>query len=193
MYRRSSPGQLSFQDFYLPFGGHLSGDNRWVKLAGFIPWDDLKDHYAKQLDAKQGTPAKSFRVALGSLTIQQRLGTSDRETVEQIRENPYLQYFLGFSDYRDSPPFDASSLVHFRKRLNLDILNAINDTIAQQAMAEMPASESTSTSTSAPERDNDDDDEPPCQVTIILGSSQLLVMLNAVPLGLFYTAMMNRL
>ena len=171
MYRRSNPEQLSFQDFYLPLGGHLSGDNRWVKLASLIPWDDLEDHYAQQLDAKRGTPAKSFRVALGSLVIQQRLGTSDRETVEQIRENPYLQYFLGFSDYRDTPPFDASMLVHFRKRLNLDILSAINDTIAQQAMAEIPTSESTSTSTSAPERDNDDDDEPPNQGQLLLDAT----------------------
>ncbi len=115
MYRCSSPGQLSFQDVYLPFGDHLCGDNRWVKLAEFIPWDDLEDHYADQLDAQLGTPAKPFRVALGSLIIQQRLGISDRETVEPIRENPYLQYFLGFSEYRDSPPFGASSQVQWQR------------------------------------------------------------------------------
>ncbi len=88
MYRTASPGQLSFQDFYLPFGGKLSGDNRWVKLAELIPWEEFEQAYAGQFSKDMGAPAKRFRVALGALIIKERLGTSDRETVEQIRENP---------------------------------------------------------------------------------------------------------
>jgi len=30
-------------------------------------------------------------MALGALIIKEKLGTSDQETVEQIKENPYLQ------------------------------------------------------------------------------------------------------
>ncbi len=41
MYRREHRHQLSFEDFFLPFGGKLSGDNRWIKLAELIPWDEL--------------------------------------------------------------------------------------------------------------------------------------------------------
>ena len=37
MYRRKDRNQLSFKDFFLPFGGKLSGDNRWIKLAELIP------------------------------------------------------------------------------------------------------------------------------------------------------------
>ena len=48
MYRREPRHQLSFEDFFLPFGGKLSGDNRWIKLAELIPWDDLEDDYASQ-------------------------------------------------------------------------------------------------------------------------------------------------
>ena len=33
MYRKNNPHQMEFQNFYLPFGGELSGDNRWVILA----------------------------------------------------------------------------------------------------------------------------------------------------------------
>jgi hypothetical protein len=32
-----------------------------------------------------GAPAKPFRIALNSLIIKERLGVSDRETVEQIK------------------------------------------------------------------------------------------------------------
>ena len=94
LYRRPAPGHLSFENFYLPFGGKLSGDNRWVKLADLIPWQSVESDYAEQFSRQMGAPAKSFRVALGALIIKEKLGTSDEETVEQIRENPYLQYFL---------------------------------------------------------------------------------------------------
>ena len=40
-----------------------------------------------------------FRMALGALIIKEKLGISDRETVEQIKENPYLQYFIGREAY----------------------------------------------------------------------------------------------
>ena len=55
-----------------------------------------------------GAPAKSFRMALGALIIKEKLGISDRETVEQIRENPYLQYFICQSSYSNELPFDPS-------------------------------------------------------------------------------------
>ncbi|WP_434685451.1 transposase [Pseudanabaena minima] len=131
MYRQSPTGQLSFENFYLPFGGKLSGENRWVRLAELVPWEQFENEYAAQFSQGQGAPAKPFRMALGALIIKEKLGTSDEETVEQIRENPYLQYFLGLSEYRDKAPFEASMMVHFRKRLNLEIGGRINERIVK--------------------------------------------------------------
>jgi len=103
MYRKTPEGQLAFEDFYLPFGGKLSGDNRWVRLAGIIPWDLAESFYSEQFSqSPQGPSAKPARLALGALIIKERLGVSDEEAVEQIRENPYLQYFLGFHEFRGS-------------------------------------------------------------------------------------------
>jgi transposase, IS5 family len=85
---------INFDDFFLPFGGKLDGNNRWVKLASLIPWDQFEDEYAEQFSSTNGAGALPFRVALGSLIIKERLGITDRETVEQIKENPYLQFFL---------------------------------------------------------------------------------------------------
>ena len=48
MCRRSAKGQLSFKNFYLPFSGKLSGENRWVKLAELIPWESFESEYAAQ-------------------------------------------------------------------------------------------------------------------------------------------------
>jgi len=47
----------------------------------------------------------------------QRLGLTDEETVEQIRENGYMQFFLGFAGYSSKAPFDPSMMVHFRKNM----------------------------------------------------------------------------
>ena len=118
-------------EFFLPFGGKLNPNNRWVKLAELVPWAKFEISYSKSLKgAGDGPPAKSVRIALGALIIKERLGTSDRETVEQIRENPYLQYFLGFKEYDENPPFHPTMFVSFRKRLTRDMINQINDTIA---------------------------------------------------------------
>jgi hypothetical protein len=53
-------------------------------------------------------------MALGALIIKEKLGISDRETVEQIRENPYLQYFIGLKSYRNEAPFEASRICVYR-------------------------------------------------------------------------------
>jgi hypothetical protein len=37
-----------------------------------------------------------MRLALGALFIKQRLDLTDEETVEQIRENAYMQFSLAF-------------------------------------------------------------------------------------------------
>lgn len=146
MYRMPATQQLTFDKFYLPFGGKLRHDNRWVRLAQVIPWAEFESIYAKTLaGSPMGCPAKSVRVALGALIIKERLGTSDVETVAQIQENPYLQYFLGFHEFRDTPPFDPSLFVQFRKRLGLDILTQVNERICAIAgplepSADTPAS-----------------------------------------------------
>lgn len=152
MYRRPSPGQLSFEDFYLPFGGQLSAANRWVRLASIMPWEQFESSYVEPLSAKQGAPAKSFRMALGALIIQEHLGLSDRETVQQVRENPYLQYFLGFHEYQYEAPFDASMMTHFRHRLGAELLSEVNEQMVSSALVEAVTPE---VSPPADETDND--------------------------------------
>ncbi len=95
-------------------------------MAELIPWAEFESEYAEKFSEKMGAPAKPFRMALGALIIKEKLGTSDRETVEQIRENPYLQYFLGISNYSNEAPFEPSMMVYFRERINMDFVKKIN-------------------------------------------------------------------
>ena len=150
MYRHSQ-NQLEFENFSLPFGGKLRSDNRWVKLAKFIPWGEFEISYSRSLKGSGfGPPAKSVRVALGALIIKERLRTTDEETVEQIRENPYLQYFLGFEEYKDEAPFHPTMFVYFRKRINKDMVCKINEAVNKKAVSKTQKSS-----------DDDDNDSTP--------------------------------
>lgn len=131
MYRKKPSDQLEFEDFYHPFGGKLSSDNRWVKLAKLLPWEELEKRYAKNFSQKMGAPAKPVRMALGALIIKERCGFTDEETVEQIRENPYLQYFIGLKAYTNEAPFNPSTMVYFRTRIGLEMIDEINEMIIQ--------------------------------------------------------------
>jgi hypothetical protein len=116
--------------------GSLSESNRWVVMEKLIPWEEFEQEYAEKFSLITGAPAKAFRVALGALIIKEILGVSDREVVEQIKENPYLQYFLGFSSYSNEAPFEASLLVHFRKRISQETISKINKRICTEGVVE---------------------------------------------------------
>lgn len=184
MYRKTPHNQLAFEDFYLPFGGKLRSDNRWVILARLVPWDTVESLYAEQFSQSvQGPPAKSARVALGALIVKERLGVSDEEAVEQIRENPYLQYFLGFHEFRDEAPFDPSMFVHFRKRFTLEQLNHINETLALA----LHAGDKKKDSSCAPD-DEDSDQSPPFSGG---NDGQLIVDATCAPADIRYPTDLN--
>ncbi len=134
MYRKSDPNQLSFEDFHLPFGGKLRSDNRWVILSKQIPWAEVEKEYSVHFSKEDmGSPAKSSRMAFGALILKERLGVCDRELVQQISENHFLQYFLGLSAYLYTARYHDSMLTHFRKRFNQKSLDRISEAIAQKA------------------------------------------------------------
>ncbi len=116
MYRRNFPQQLEFPDFYLPFSGQLDPENRWIQLARLVPCQLAEEICFEVLCEDFGAPIVPPRVALGALIIKERLDLTDRETVEAIQENPYLQFFIGLEEFTQENPFDASLMVDFRKR-----------------------------------------------------------------------------
>ena len=130
MYKFDRNHQYSLSDFNQPLGMEMNSENRWVKKAAMIPWDEIENRYADLFPSKVGMPAKPLQTALGSLLIQKEYGYSDRELVEQIKENPYYQYFIGLPGYEYKAPFVPSLLVEFRKRLDENILADINEMIA---------------------------------------------------------------
>lgn len=115
--------------FTLPFGGKLNPDNRWVKWSEIIPWDDLAVGYYTTMSDRYGRPSKDARIVIGALIIKHKMTLSDEETVLQIHENPYLQYFIGFSSYQDKPPFAPSLLVDIRKPMGQEVFSSFEQVI----------------------------------------------------------------
>jgi hypothetical protein len=75
------------------------------------------------------------RLAFGALFIKQRPGLTDEETMGQIRENAYMQFFLGFAGYSSKAPFDPSMIVHSRQRFLEEDLMRINELIVERGKA----------------------------------------------------------
>ncbi|HQS52211.1 MAG TPA: IS5 family transposase [Daejeonella sp.] len=130
-----STGQLYLEGFETPFSQKLSANNRWVQLSNQIPWDSIVNVYTKQLNNKTtGAGNVNGRVVLGALMIKHMCNLSDEETILQIQENMYMQYFLGYSSYSNDAPFDSSLFVQIRKRLGVEELNAINERIYELSL-----------------------------------------------------------
>ena len=180
MYRKDDVNQLKFENFYLPFGGKLRSDNRWVILAKQIPWARIEQEYGKFFCEDNGSPAKPARVALGALLIKERLGITDRETVEQISENPYLQYFLGYPEYIEQEPFHNSMMTHFRKRFSQDILKQINEWIVKESISDNNQSQEASS-----DNNNDDNDNTPTN------KGKLIVDATCTPADIAYPTDLN--
>jgi IS5 family transposase len=126
----TSPNQMTLVGFETPFSRSLNPDNRWVRLAHKIPWDALVSVYNGQMNNDCfGAEGINARVAIGAIIIKHICDLSDRETVQQIQENMYMQYFIGYSSFSDEEPFDASLFVGFRKRLGAEQINLINEKI----------------------------------------------------------------
>jgi IS5 family transposase len=122
-----SEKQLVLSGFETPFSQTLDKSNRWVQLADKIPWDDLAGLYYKRYAPKAtGRPPLNPRIVIGALIIKHMCNLDDRETIAQITENIYMQYFLGYSALIDHPPFDPSLFVEIRKRLGDDLLGEMN-------------------------------------------------------------------
>lgn len=132
MYTHNEKQMLLPHEFFLPFSGTLNPRNRWCKLAAIIPWAEVEEKYIKNFKSlSRGNDAMSVRMALGSLIIQNMVNLSDRDLVELMSENPYMQYFIGLSAFTDEYPFDPSLLVRFRKRIGKKTINEINEMIAR--------------------------------------------------------------
>ena len=115
--------------WYTP--GMILDPNNVGKTERFLPWDELSESYYKTLCSNLGRPTKDARIVIGAVIIKHKLSISDEETVEQIRENPYLQYFIGLKGFQAQAPFAPSLLVEIRKRMGQTVFDEFYEAIIE--------------------------------------------------------------
>ena len=111
----------------------LDKSNRWVMLGDNLPWGALEKLYNSRLNNKtRGAGNISARKVIGAMIIKHKLCLSDEETVQIIRENPYMQYMCGFTELTDKPVFDPSLFVTIRKRITIEDINEMTARLVEE-------------------------------------------------------------
>jgi IS5 family transposase len=150
MYRRREVPHPDLGLISLPFLGTLDPGNRWMILANEIPWTVIEDEYAKTMDADVGAGAINARIAFGAMIIKEKLHLTDEETVQQIKENPYLQCFLGYHTFITKDPSNPSMMVHFRLRFPMETVSMINNLIVERRLGKKGSTEGGSSDPQGP-------------------------------------------
>ncbi len=133
MINYTPQNQLSLEMFKHPFEKDLDKENRWVKLAALIPWDDLAEVYSKGLEIDSGRLTVDLRIVIAALIVKHKLGFDDRGTIEMIKENIYLQYFCGLKGFTTKKVFDPSLFVDIRKRLGGEEFDKFNKLVIEKS------------------------------------------------------------
>ena len=143
MIKYTPANQLTLEGFSTPFDNSLSPDNRWVKLAKVVPWDDLAKVYITNLNQYSGRESIDARMVIGALIVKHKLGLDDRGTVSMISENIYLQYFCGLTSFQVETPFHPTVFVDIRKRMGATSFDKWNEKIIEKADSIKPKKKKT--------------------------------------------------
>jgi len=154
MVNYTPSNQLSLSLFKHPFERDLDPNNRWVKLAELIPWDELASVYASKLRSNEGRKSVDIRHVLGAIIVKHKLKLDDRGTIQMIQENIYLQYFCGLKEFTLKPLFDASLFVDIRRRLGSREFDKFNQLVISKSETIKPHQ-------ARIKKSKKDDDEPP--------------------------------
>jgi hypothetical protein len=117
------------QLFATPFEQELDLNNRWIKFSKILPWNKLSSFYYSRMNQTKGAGSIDARIVLGALIIKHHEELSDEGTIDSIKENLYMQYFLGLASFKRDSVFAPSLFVEIRKRLGLDYWQEINEII----------------------------------------------------------------
>jgi len=105
--------------------------------------------FKRRFNASTGRPAKDAQLVIGAVIIKHKLKLSDEETVAQIQENPYLQYFCGLKGFSIQAPFAPSLLVEIRKRMGVDVFEQLHQAIINQLERRTPLTDPTTNGANA--------------------------------------------
>lgn len=133
MIKYTPASERSLSLFRTPFEQELDPNNRWVKMAAVVPWDEMAKVFFSSMSAEMGRESIDLRIVLGALLVKHVEGISDEDTIQYIQENIYAQYFVGLPSFQTRPVFVPTLFVEIRKRLGKEGAQKLNDMVLKQA------------------------------------------------------------
>ena len=123
--RPQAPPTDAFHLFQAHFRQVLNPEHLLVRLADKIDWPGFDAAFADSYSEDLGAPAKAIRLMVGLQYLKYLFNESDESVVDRWVENPYWQYFCGFTHMQHEAPIDPSSLSRWRKRVGSDRLERL--------------------------------------------------------------------
>ena len=94
----------------------LDSKNELYQLSNQIDWNSMQDQISVNYSEK-GRPSIPIRCLIGLQIVKFFKGLSDRAVLKEFEENPYVQYFCGFSEFQKSAPCTDATMSIFRKKI----------------------------------------------------------------------------
>jgi len=121
----------AFELFQSHFDQLLNPAHELVQLARKIDWGRFEAAFAGGYSPDMGAPAKATRLMVGLQYLKYTFNESDESVVERWVENPYWQYFCGYTHLQHQCPIHPTSMTRWRKRVGANRLVEVpEETIA---------------------------------------------------------------
>ena len=131
MKPRSRPEKSQLDLFRADFDQLLNLDHPLCVLARKIDWSRFDVAFTECYSAEEGAPGKDIRLLVGLHYLKYTFNVSDESLLERWVENPYWQYFCGFSTMQHELPLHPTCLTKWRQRVGADkLLALVEETIA---------------------------------------------------------------
>ena len=111
--------------FQAHFDQLLNPQHPLVKLARQIDWSQFDTAFAGCWCEDNGAPAKAVRLMVGLHYLKHAFNESDETVVIKWVENPYWQYFCGYTHMQHECPIHPTSMTKWRQRVGEDKLQTL--------------------------------------------------------------------
>jgi len=99
-----------FELFQAHFDQLLDPSHERILLANQIDWPSLDVVFADCYRPDIGAPAKAIRLMIGLHCLKHTFNESDESVVARGVENPYWQYFCGYTHMQHKFPIHPTSM-----------------------------------------------------------------------------------
>jgi IS5 family transposase len=111
--------------FQAHFDQMLNPRHELVQLARQIDWSVFEVAFAQCYSPDIGAPGKAVRLMVGLHYLKHAFNESDESVVARWVENPYWQYFCGYTHMQHECPIHPTSMTKWRHRVGADRLGAM--------------------------------------------------------------------